>query len=304
MSSSAIGGGKAALRVLRLRGMSILNQLVLEEVLLRKCQQNYFVLNTDMREEDTSIVLGFSGKIAELVDVAALQAKPVHLVRRYTGGGTVIVDPSTLFASFIMNAKDVPSLPYPRDIMRWSETIYGPVFDALTSAGATSSTPSAFAASMQAGPPLGGACAFAMRENDYVLGAHKIGGNAQTITKHRWVHHTSFLWDFDPERMRYLQLPKKRPEYRRDRPHDSFLMPIRRHVASVAALEEALYTHLHEAFDVSTVSAEDIQSEVRGLMAGCSVETVARTRLESLQDHIDKEAAVGLVKMGTSCTNL
>jgi hypothetical protein len=47
---------------------------------------------------------------------------------------------------------------------------------------------------------------FALRENDYVLGAHKIGGNAQSISKNRWVHHTSFLWDFESTRMEYLQV--------------------------------------------------------------------------------------------------
>lgn len=45
-----------------------------------------------------------------------------------------------------------------------------------------------------------------MRENDYLFGSHKIGGNAQSIIKDRWVHHTSFLWDYKPERMRYLQV--------------------------------------------------------------------------------------------------
>lgn len=254
--------------------MSILDQLVLEEVLLRKCTSNYFILNSDMRQEDTSIVLGYSGKIAELVDVAALKARPVHLVRRYTGGGTVIVDPSTLFASFIMNTQDVPSLPYPRDIMRWSEGVYGPVFERLcrtSSSSSTATTPSSFA----------------LRENDYVLGQHKIGGNAQTITKHRWVHHTSFLWDFDPELMRYLQLPKRRPEYRQDRPHGSFLTSICNHVPSVAALEAELYAHLGTSFDVSTVELPTVQAEMAVMLQGTSVEGVARTRRESLSGISD-----------------
>lgn len=270
---------KPALRVLRLRGMSILDQLLLEEVLLRKSTSNYFILNSDMRKEDTSIVLGYSGKIAELVDVAALQERPVHLVRRYTGGGTVIVDPSTLFASFIMNSQDVPSLPYPRDIMRWSEGIYGPVFDRLCRGSSSSSS--------TATSPAAG---FALRENDYVLGQHKIGGNAQTITKHRWVHHTSFLWDFDPELMRYLQLPKRRPEYRQDRPHRSFLTSIRNHVSSVAALEAELYAHLGASFDVSTVELCVVQTEVEALLQGTSVEAVARTRRESLAEHLMEAA--------------
>ncbi len=32
----------------------------------------------------------------------------------------------------------------------------------------------------------------------------QFGGNAQTITRDRWVHHTSFLWDFLPANMGYL----------------------------------------------------------------------------------------------------
>jgi lipoate-protein ligase A len=39
-----------------------------------------------------------------------------------------------------------------------------------------------------------------------VLGEKKIGGNAQTISKGRWVHHTSFLWDFTEKNMQYLKV--------------------------------------------------------------------------------------------------
>lgn len=50
---------------------------------------------------------------------------------------------------------------------------------------------------------------------DYVLsGGHKVGGNAQALTGRRWLHHTSFLWDFDRERMALLRQPAKAPQYR------------------------------------------------------------------------------------------
>jgi lipoate-protein ligase A len=52
---------------------------------------------------------------------------------------------------------------------------------------------------------------------DYVFGAHKFGGNAQSITKGRWVHHTSLLWDFQPANMHLLKFPPKSPEYRQVR---------------------------------------------------------------------------------------
>ena len=248
------------LRFVRTHGLSILKQLQLEEILLRKCGSNYLILNSDMREEDTAIVLGMSGKVAELVNLDHLAAKPVQLIRRYTGGGTVVVDKSTLFATFIMNAKDVPCPAYPRDIMGWSEgSVYGPVFDQLTGTKGN----------------------FAMRENDYTIGDRKVGGNAQTITKTRWVHHTSFLWSFEPEKMRYLQLPKKRPDYRQSREHESFLTCLDQHVGSKQAFEAALCARLAGLYDFRPVAHAEIEGEAREMMQGSALESVVRTRVES-----------------------
>jgi lipoate-protein ligase A len=50
-----------------------------------------------------------------------------------------------------------------------------------------------------------------------VFGARKFGGNAQAITNKRWLHHTSFLWDFDPANMAALLNPAKQPDYRQVR---------------------------------------------------------------------------------------
>lgn len=47
-----------------------------------------------------------------------------------------------------------------------------------------------------------------------MFGAHKFGGNAQTISKNRFLHHTSFLWDFDSRNMELLAHPPKAPKYR------------------------------------------------------------------------------------------
>lgn len=49
---------------------------------------------------------------------------------------------------------------------------------------------------------------------DYVFGNHKFGGNAQAITNKRWLHHTSFLWDYDQRNMLALKNPSKQPKYR------------------------------------------------------------------------------------------
>jgi len=266
------------LNVLRLRGLSIFNQLQFEEVLLRRNKENWFLLNSGMA--GTSIVLGFSGKVAELVDEKAVRAasEQVTLIRRYSGGGTVVVDKSTLFASFVMNAGDVPSLPYPRDIMNWSETIYGPTFAAF------------------------GIPNFSLRENDYVFGEQKIGGNAQSISKDRWTHHTSFLWDFDETKMQYLQLPKKRPAYRGDRPHGDFVARVKEHVPSVEQLETRLIEQLRMHYDVVERSLEELQALTKCSLdeRGEAIDLVSRTRFVEL---IVPDSIPSLVRTGPSCTN-
>ncbi len=49
---------------------------------------------------------------------------------------------------------------------------------------------------------------------DYVFEQRKFGGNAQAITGKRWLHHTSFLWDYDPAAMALLKHPPRSPKYR------------------------------------------------------------------------------------------
>jgi hypothetical protein len=138
----------------------------------------------------------------------APRSAAVPVIRRFTGGGTVVVDEGTLFVSFVANRGDVGGAPlYPREIMAWSQGLYAPLL-----------------ARLAPGSP------FHLHEHDYCLGDFKVGGNAQSVSRDRWVHHTSWLWDFTPARMALLALPSKRPAYRRDRPHTSFLTRLREHV--------------------------------------------------------------------------
>ena len=55
---------------------------------------------------------------------------------------------------------------------------------------------------------------FRLRENEYVLGDGKVGGNAQSGVTGGFLHHTGFLWDWDEANMDYLVLPQKRPAHR------------------------------------------------------------------------------------------
>ncbi len=180
-------------QLLRLKLYPIYEQLQLEEKLLRSDSGNWCIINEGSAP---AIVLGISGKQEELVDCAQAAQDQIPLIRRFSGGGTVIVDQDTLFITFICQKQIHPFPAYPEPIMRWTQELYR---DALQ-------LPQ-----------------FNLKENDYVIGDRKFGGNAQYIKKDRWLHHSSLLWNFSSKNMSYLLHPKKTPPYRQNRHHEDFL---------------------------------------------------------------------------------
>lgn len=68
-------------------------------------------------------------KAHELIHEEESRAAGVQLIKRFSGGGTVVVDQNTLFATFIMEGSAFPEIEsYPRAIMRWSREFYNPIF--------------------------------------------------------------------------------------------------------------------------------------------------------------------------------
>lgn len=190
------------LNIISLKNCSILEQLQIEEALLRLDHENWCIINEG---SPRTIVMGISGKTEDLVNLSKMEQAPIPLIKRYSGGGTVIVDTNTLFVSFIFQ-KNIFSFPcFPEPILRWSAEFYQKALDIET---------------------------FELRENDYVIGNLKCGGNAQYIKKDRFVHHTTFLWDFEEDTMDYLLHPKKTPTYREGRSHTDFLTRLSHHLPS------------------------------------------------------------------------
>ena len=188
---------------LRLRNTPILRMLRLEEALFRADKAHSWFLTNEWdgpAEAANAAVLGISGKVDEMLDVEAVRAAALPVVRRFSGGGTVVVDHDTLFATFIVADDALADVrPLPQPMLEWTGEVYA---EALAACGARG---------------------FAVRANDYCLGERKFGGNAQSISGRRWLHHTSLLWSYDAERMALLRQPKKQPAYREDRPHGDFV---------------------------------------------------------------------------------
>lgn len=196
--------------LLNLNGMPILEQLLIEECLLRCSTRNFCIINTQTMP---AAVLGISRDPNKDLYLQALKDDLIPTIRRFSGGGTVYLDEDSLLVSWIINSSSMP-LP-------WSHKIYAPIFPS----------------------------SFAIREQDYTLGEKKIGGNAQYIQRNRWVHHTTFLWDMSIEKLsRYLPIPEKQPAYRARRSHQDFLTTIHPYFASKEDFVEKIKLSAEQIF--------------------------------------------------------
>lgn len=216
------------LHLLHLTHFPIYDQLLLEEALLRMDSRNWCIINEG---SPPAIVMGISGKKEELIDNTRVTQDQVPLIKRFSGGGTVVVDQNTLFITFIFQ-KELHDFPaYPEPILRWHEEVYKEaiVHDL-----------------------------FCLRENDFVIGDKKCGGNAQYIKKNRWLHHTSFLWDYCEEKMSYLLLPKKTPQYRQKRSHGDFLCKLSDYFPSQKGLVDTLKMTLAKRFEIQRHPLDDV----------------------------------------------
>lgn len=225
--------------IITLKNVSIFDQLLLEEKLLRLDQRNFCIVN---HGSSPAAVMGISGKPEELLNAEKIKELNCPIIKRFSGGGTVFIDENTLFVSFICNKKDFTFQPYPEKIMQWSEGIYKKSFS------------------------LG---AFALKENDFVLDHLKCGGNAQYITKDRWVQHTSFLWDFCPKKMETLLHPKKTPTYRNGRSHKDFLCTLKEHFSSKEDFFQKIIHYLETEY--TTLGIKDLSFSEEGRTSSCYI---------------------------------
>ncbi|MEW5302990.1 MAG: hypothetical protein WDW38_003899 [Sanguina aurantia] len=229
----------ASLKLIRVKRLPILHQLELEEALLRTTTSNWCIINDGAF--NPAIVMGISGQAKLLVEVEAAKAAHMQVIKRFTGGGTVVVDHNTVFATFIMQGKSLEGVEcFPHPVMRWTETVYKNVFKDT-------------------------AAAFRLRDNDYVLGDHKIGGNAQAFTGQRWLHHTSFLWDYSASNMALLRHPAKTPAYREGREHLDFIVKLSDHFARREDLLSSMLaaTHAIEGLTVQEISLEEASEHLK-----------------------------------------
>ena len=81
------------LNCLHLQNLSIDKQLELEKKLLLETDEHWCLIN-----EGTSafIVMGVSAKVVDFLDLDQVQRLNIPVIKRFSGGGTVVVDQNTI----------------------------------------------------------------------------------------------------------------------------------------------------------------------------------------------------------------
>ena len=146
------------------------------------------------------IVLGRISKLEDDIKIKEAEKDRIEIIRRSSGGGTVLQGPGCLNYSFILSYEKNPLL---RNIRKSYSFILGRICESFKKLDVEVSF-----------EPI----------SDMALGGRKFSGNAQRRRRKYLLHHGTILYDFDIEKIeKYLAIPKKEPRYRKGRSHKAFL---------------------------------------------------------------------------------
>lgn len=147
------------------------------------------------------VVLGRANAAATEVDLAACARLGLRILRRCSGGGTVVQGPGCLNYCLVLRLDRHPQLASITGTNRW-------ILECHRSALAT----------------LLGESVAVEGITDLTRNGRKFSGNAQKRGRTHVLFHGTFLWEFDLELVQQvLRPPSRAPAYRQDRSHTAFL---------------------------------------------------------------------------------
>ena len=144
------------------------------------------------------VVVGRSSRIDADVILDACHEDGVPVVRRFSGGGAVVLGPGCLNYAVALSVVSRPELTHVRTSFQF---ILGRIVAALDLPGLS----------------IAG-------ETDLALDMRKVSGNAQRRGRRALLQHGTLLYGFDPGlATRYLKEPTRQPAYRSARDHGQFI---------------------------------------------------------------------------------
>jgi len=180
------------------------------------------------------VVVGYANKVAREVNVEVCRESGIPILRRCSGGGTVVQGPGCLNYSLILRIDSNPALETVtgtnRFVMERNRSALEP-FLVRSSRREEALTPNPQLPTSNFQLSVGG-------HTDLAIDGRKFSGNAQRRRRRAVLFHGTFLLDFDLALVnRLLPMPSKEPGYRQNRSHAEFLMNLN---VSVAEVKSAL----------------------------------------------------------------
>jgi lipoate-protein ligase A len=176
--------------------------------------------------EETMVVLGSGNDPQTEVNLEACSLRNIQVLRRYGGGGTVVLYPGCVVVSAGCWVKD----PFKNNF--YFKLLNDAVKDALAAKWTSMSGLS------QAGI------------SDIVMGEKKVAGTSMFRSRNYLLYQASILVGLDRTLVNsVLRHPTKEPDYRKGRSHADFLtslMEIEQTIKSAALVKDALENHLEE----------------------------------------------------------
>jgi len=162
---------------------------------------------------DYFVVVGYANKVATEVNVAACESRGVPILRRCSGGGTVLQGPGCLNYALVLRIEANGPLPSISAANRFIMERNRAVLES----------------SLHRQVRVEG-------HTDLALNGLKVSGNSQRRRRRFLLFHGTFLLNFDIAQVEaMLPPPSKQPDYRQDRRHTDFLTNLRKPAASIKA---------------------------------------------------------------------
>jgi lipoate-protein ligase A len=214
--------------------------LAVDEALLDACEDGTVpggVLRV-YEPRETCVVVGYGNRRGVEVDLAACGAASVPVLRRASGGGTVVLGPGCLAYAVVLPVAAHPGLETVTGTNRWVMERQRAVMERVL------------------GEPV-----VVCGHTDLVAGGRKFSGNAQRRRSRALLFHGTFLLEFDLGVIsRLLRMPSWQPEYRGGRLHDAF---VRNLGVGAGRVKEAL----REAWGAEQPWEEPLEGRVEALLA-------------------------------------
>jgi lipoate-protein ligase A len=205
------------MRLLDLTLSSAAENLALDEALLLEAEAGRGGEVLRLWEwSSPAVVLGASGVLGEDVDEKACQADRVPILRRASGGGTVLLGRGCLCYSLVLAMDGIPALAGVRSSY---QVILSRLADALVGL-----LPDIIIAGI----------------SDLAAQGRKFAGSAQQRKRFFLLHHGTILHRLEISLLgRYLREPQRQPDYRAGRTHGDFVQNL---PCSVEELRDRLRT--------------------------------------------------------------